>query len=1351
MIDLAELGLKIRSDGVVVAENRLDRMTAASGRATTASGRLIKANQQMGRILTRVGFIAGTAMAGVAANSVRLAVAAEETANKFSVVFRGSIEESNAELIEMTNTIPLTVTQMRAMAAGIQDMLVPMGVARAEAAGMSVDMIKLAGDMASFNNVGTDTVLMAVQSALAGSSEPMRRYGVDTRETRLQTLALTEGIIRQGKELDNATRAQTVLLAIQRDSTDAMGDAARTVDSTANRMRFFSRDVKQAQEDLGQALIPALGQLLTTLNDVDENGISPLQRSLISISRLILNTTKGVLMGISGWKLLTNAFQDVQDELSDLVNLAETFSATLPGWLGGEDSSLGALKDQLAPTVKQLRELREEARALRDAELEKSLDGMFEVIAGLDEALASLGTGVDRSLKDTNKALDDTGEAITQVAEAWEAFFETAEDAADWWDKIRRDVDPAAAALEDFTDAQSRLDALLKSGKISGKQYGDAVHFLAKQTRDAALASIELDEAIETVHDIIADMVKELGIENAALLIAIERTEDLELAKLRLAGATDAEIDAIKRLRAENDGLGDQYNSLIAQSMTLGESMMAFGQIAGTAISGIQSAVDEGSDAYRNLQFMIDAANVVAAVGAVLNQAQGDPYTAWARMAAMAGVVASLGYAVGNIAGSQSGFDDTAANRQALQGTGTVFGDLEAKSESIIKATEITADATSELVGINRGMLHALLSLTDAITGASNILSRDATSGQFAGLPSTFQPSSLIPSMGDFLNDVWGGILDSIFGGSAKVTDEGIAILGGTIGELIDGTLIKAYQTVQYRKWRFGSKKTREDLIDLGGDAASQFGLVFQALVDVVSEGALALGLPLDVIEQRIAMFRVAEQEISLMGLNAEEQAAEIQAVISSIFDDLASSVIPFIDQFQQAGEGMGETLIRVATSVQVFDEAVQQLGFAADHSNPEQLAQMAVGLVDLAGGVSEFIAQFTGFMDKFASDEQKLAFVTDQITRAFEQAGLALPETRDGVWDLIQSLDAATESGREGIATLLRLGPALDQYYDLMEARAKQATDELIRAFFGTGLDVGFATLVAERDRTATMRAADLRDRIHEVLVGFDGSAEQLELLSSLTQDRYKAEIDMLLEIEAVTANVTNLLGSLREMIIGDLSTPEQNYERARREAERLAESLLTMTDPAQINATVARIEQLTRGAYGLLDEDQRAAMGQEFLDFIDEVERIALSRLSEAQERAIAEAAELRDMVSSVVEQFGTAAEMLIDAAESLKQITRPGPVEGGPLDAYVTPVGEGGYPYPGEGGGPVFVIPGPVQFRPESTDTEALGTKISEAITAAMGDSSNDAVRAIREGMAGVQIQVTVNAPPSPQVNE
>ena len=40
----------------------------------------------------------------------------------------------------------------------------------------------------------------------------------------------------------------------------------------------------------------------------------------------------------------------------------------------------------------------------------------------------------------------------------------------------------------------------------------------------------------------------------------------------------------------------------------------------------------------------------------------------------------------------------------------------------------------------------------------------------------------------------------------------------------------------------------------------------------------------------------------------ADEQQAEIEAVFSKIFDDLVAHVVPFIVQFQQVGEGLGET-----------------------------------------------------------------------------------------------------------------------------------------------------------------------------------------------------------------------------------------------------------------------------------------------------------------------------------------------------------------------------------------------------------------------------------------------------------
>ena len=206
-------------------------------------------------------------MAAVGAAAIKMASRAEEAANKFDVVMGPAADRVRAELEKLTETIPLTRSQMESMAAGIQDMLVPMGVVRTEAADMSLQMVGLAGDLGSFNNVGTDQVLMAMQSALAGSSEPMRRFGVDTREAALTAIALEAGLIGAGQEMNQTARAQAVLLAIQKDSTDAMGDAARTAESMANVMKFLKRDVLQLGVSLGQTLIPIVRPLLIHLKE----------------------------------------------------------------------------------------------------------------------------------------------------------------------------------------------------------------------------------------------------------------------------------------------------------------------------------------------------------------------------------------------------------------------------------------------------------------------------------------------------------------------------------------------------------------------------------------------------------------------------------------------------------------------------------------------------------------------------------------------------------------------------------------------------------------------------------------------------------------------------------------------------------------------------------------------------------------------------------------------------------------------------------------------------------------------------------------------------------------------------
>lgn len=215
------------------------------------------------RLRDAMGILAGATGLAMAMKRINdLGSAVEESANKFNVVMGPAADETREKLEALTATIPLMYGEMEKMAAGTQDLLVPLGLAREEAAKMSLTAVELAGDLASFNNVAADIPLDAIKSALAGQSRPLRQFGVDVSEARLKALAYSEGIAKMGETLTGAQRAQAIFRAVQLDSADAMGDAARTADSAANSMRFFLRDIKQVGENMAVALVPAIQEFV---------------------------------------------------------------------------------------------------------------------------------------------------------------------------------------------------------------------------------------------------------------------------------------------------------------------------------------------------------------------------------------------------------------------------------------------------------------------------------------------------------------------------------------------------------------------------------------------------------------------------------------------------------------------------------------------------------------------------------------------------------------------------------------------------------------------------------------------------------------------------------------------------------------------------------------------------------------------------------------------------------------------------------------------------------------------------------------------------------------------------------
>jgi len=159
---------------------------------------------------------------------------------------------------ELVTSYGLSTLAATEMLASIQDFLIPMGVARKEATGLSGDFVKLARDLGSFNNQPTEEVLVAMKSALSGIAMPMKRFGVDVSEAGLQQQLMNEGVNKSVRELTRAEKAQLIYRKVVADSSDAIGDFKRTSDSFANTLVSIKAVGQDVTLILGQEMMSAL-------------------------------------------------------------------------------------------------------------------------------------------------------------------------------------------------------------------------------------------------------------------------------------------------------------------------------------------------------------------------------------------------------------------------------------------------------------------------------------------------------------------------------------------------------------------------------------------------------------------------------------------------------------------------------------------------------------------------------------------------------------------------------------------------------------------------------------------------------------------------------------------------------------------------------------------------------------------------------------------------------------------------------------------------------------------------------------------------------------------------------------
>jgi hypothetical protein len=833
--------------------------------------------------------------------------------------------------------------------------------------------------------------------------------------------------------------------AKQGDTFSSMADGM--ADSLTGLMKaaFVTKGAIEGLVNLIAASIDTLGGFKTMAQGAAENimhsaaGIGDLLTGQFAKAKLQFQNANDALVGgaQAGAKQINGAWSAAADGIDAAIKRADALAAALdkPKQAVGQFANVIA---GVGPEIK----LVEPLLPKFGETAKKTANDAAAFIEQLEKQVATFGKSAIESKRyeAAHKDLSD------QQRELASALIDTLAE----WDKYAKVVKAAFDASDKLVSGNADLEEQLAQGRdklagLSNAQvtYNAAVRDANKLAKDA----LALGPPTMAVQKAMEDHLKNLG-ELRDQGDAQTQTANIEsmLSKFGDKNPVLDMIDQVKTLREEIEklpgGMEKYGDALDAANKQIGVKMVgSFAALLGAA----RSFTEEGSKSYQAitkgmaaLQIVQDVIALRAAVIAVLTQAEGEPYTAFARMAAMAAAVApflaSIGQSLSALGGGGGPSAQSAEVRQAHQGTGTILGDADAKSESIAKATEITANATQQLVGLNRGMLNALQSMQAALGAAGNQIARGAADADFGAGPGVgLAPGAIIQvAYGiDGGSGDWAGLFHS----DPKLIDQGVKLLGGALGDMLDGIVAVAYQEFQTGHGLLGGLFEDDQYDELTASVSEKlnhrFQLILGSLAETVEQAAVALGLPLEDIQRKIAEFQIAEQTISLKDLSSEDQQKAIEAVFSSIFDGLAASVVPFIEQFQKVGEGLGETLVRVATEVQVAQEAFKQLGIAVSVTDPEKFAQIADGLVEASGGLDSFIQGMQSFVQNFSSDANKFAVDADALNSAFEQVGLTLPATRDGMWDLMQSLDATTEAGRAQIATLLRLSDTANSYYD--------------------------------------------------------------------------------------------------------------------------------------------------------------------------------------------------------------------------------------------------------------------------------------------------------------------------------
>jgi len=221
--------------------------------------------KNIAKVTAGIGFGLGAAVISQIKPAIDAASDLSEATNAVEVSFGDAAEEILALGDNAARGLGLSKTELFGISTQFSSFAKTIAGDGGDLVGVVDEISKRGADFASVFNIEVGDALGKFQSGLAGSSEPLRIYGIDLSAATVEAHALETGIWDGQDAMTESEKVMGRYSALMEQTDIVTGDFTNTSDGLANQQRIIKAELEDTRAEIGEKFMPILQDVQTLI------------------------------------------------------------------------------------------------------------------------------------------------------------------------------------------------------------------------------------------------------------------------------------------------------------------------------------------------------------------------------------------------------------------------------------------------------------------------------------------------------------------------------------------------------------------------------------------------------------------------------------------------------------------------------------------------------------------------------------------------------------------------------------------------------------------------------------------------------------------------------------------------------------------------------------------------------------------------------------------------------------------------------------------------------------------------------------------------------------------------------